>query len=105
MISSTVQPARQASASPARLELRFLHFLKRNAGALVESHPGVGGRKRVGRARQQSYLQPVFELRDRLRHGGLTDAELPGGAGKRAGLDHAHEGDHRMKPIHHSSRE
>jgi hypothetical protein len=57
----------------------------------------------VRRTQQQTHAEPIFELRDRLGNGRLTEAQLLGRTGERAGIDDADKCFHRGEAVHRYS--
>src|SRR5579864_4119044 len=55
------------------------------------------------RTQQQPYAEPIFELRNCLRHRGLTDTQLLRSAGKRTAVYYTDEAFHRRESVHLSS--
>jgi hypothetical protein len=54
----------------------------------------------VRRTQQQPHAEPVFELHDRLGNGGLTEPQLLGRTGERAGINDTHKCFHRNQAVH-----
>jgi len=52
------------------------------------------------RTQQQTHAEPIFELRDSLGNGGLTEPQLFGRAGERPGIGDADKRFHRSEAIH-----
>ena len=93
--STETQAARQSRSGATRREFGFLGLFDQSYGAVVEVAARFSWRQAMRRTQQQPHAKAIFELRNRLRNGGLADMQLLGGTGKRAGVDNADEGLHR----------
>ncbi len=101
--TAEAQAARQCCGGAARRELRFVGFLDGPFGAFIEVPARFSWRQAVRRTQQQARAEPVFELRDRLGNGGLTEAQLLGRTGERAGIDDPDKCFHRGEAVHRYS--
>ncbi len=65
----------------------LLQFIERGNASLEQRIPVHRGRDALRASIEQANTERVLEVCDRLRHGGLSDAELRGGLGHAAALD------------------
>src|SRR5258708_1752009 len=84
----------------ARSKLRLFHFFDRPAGVHIEVLSSFSRRHGTSGSHQQTYAQPLLELRNALRDGRLTNVQVPCGCGERSGLQHADECGHRCETVH-----
>src|SRR5437660_9613684 len=77
-----------------------LGCVDRGLRPFIEPLAGPGWCQTACRADEQRYTQLGLELCDGLRYGRLSDLHPASGRGKRAGLDHTHEGLHRAESVH-----
>ncbi len=94
------QSPREPGASAPGGKLRLVGLGDGRPCPLVEAQARLRGAQAVRRANEQADLQPVLQLRDRLRDGGLAHVQEPGGAREGARFHDPHEGGHRLIPVH-----
>ena len=98
--TAETQAARQGCGGATRCEFGFVGFFDGAFGAFIEVPARFGWHQAARRTQQQPRPEPVLELCDRLGNGGLTEAQLLGRAGERAGIDDANKCFHRGEAVH-----
>ncbi|CAM2144215.1 hypothetical protein PT2222_150281 [Paraburkholderia tropica] len=94
------QPPDQSLRRLAHRMFRAIGFFDRQTRVFVEALASIGGGEAAGRAQQEARVQMLFELRDRLRYGGLSDMQPTRRRRERTRLYDGDEGFHCGQAIH-----